>query len=161
MIWGGVAKKADSVSCRPLNGSIEKGSLASGSGRPLCGRLYHLAGADAAGANLDPTRLALDGHTDGLQIRHPAALPPVVGVTDVISGRRPLATDGADACHMVLQVRGSGQPISIAGGEDWVNAGAMAGDWSSQDRVPGPSPVAIDHHLSIIDPTEGNACREL
>ena len=62
-------------------------------------RLDYLFAANAAGANPNPLGCTVHQNPDGLKVGHPAALPPVVGVADMVAGCRALGADGANTCH--------------------------------------------------------------
>lgn len=66
---------------------------------PGSGRFDYLVAADAAGANPGPLGRAIHHDPDGLEVREPAPLPTVVGVTDVVASRGTLAANGANASH--------------------------------------------------------------
>ena len=67
--------------------------------RKNLGRLDDLFAANAASADPNPLRSAVNQHANGLKIGHPAPLPPVVGVADMVAGRWAFGADGADTCH--------------------------------------------------------------
>ena len=50
-------------------------------------------------ADPDPFGRTIHQDPNGLEIRVPAPLGPVVRVTDVVAGDRPLGAHGADPCH--------------------------------------------------------------
>jgi large subunit ribosomal protein L17 len=72
-------------------------------------RLLDPVRLEALGTDSHPARRSLDQHTDGLEVRVPATLLPVVGVTDVVASHRPLLADGAHPGHTKLpsRVRGT------------------------------------------------------
>src|SRR4051794_34524476 len=68
----------------------------------LAGRadvLGDLAGLEAAGADVDPLRAAVDDRADPLDVRVPAALRAPVRVAHVHAERRVLPADLAHCCH--------------------------------------------------------------
>lgn len=67
-------------------------------GEKLRGLDYLLA-ANAAGADPNPLGGAVHQNPNRLKVGHPAALPPVVGVADMVAGCWALGADGANACH--------------------------------------------------------------
>jgi hypothetical protein len=101
---------------------MEKGTLGSpffrycpGNGRELS-RLHYLFAANAAGADPNPLRPAVNQNADGLEIGHPTPLPPVVGVADMVAGRGALGANGADTCHnnnSPLVVLGLTKPLNL------------------------------------------------
>ena len=62
-------------------------------------RFLHKTGAEAAGADLDAFRGAVDQRLDGLEIGIEDPLGLVVGVTDVIPGLTPLVADITRKSH--------------------------------------------------------------
>ena len=72
------------------------------------GRLGHLAGAEAARADAQPTLDARHHRADPLQIRVEPAVCHVVGVADPVPGQRSLAADVATLSHK--------SPIFLSGG---------------------------------------------
>lgn len=63
------------------------------------GRLANPIALDALGADRDTAWRAAHQHSDGLEIRIPASLLPVLRVTNVVAGHRPLATHFAYPSH--------------------------------------------------------------
>ena len=63
------------------------------------GYFFDAAGVDTIRADENPSHLALNAGFDSLQIGPPDSFCLVVGVTDVVSYRMPLAAKFADSCH--------------------------------------------------------------
>ena len=73
--------------------------------RAWSARFLNLAGADAAGADLDGSNTAVLHCTDTLQVRFPGGAGFVVCVTDVITGNRLFAADFTFSCHFSYSSR--------------------------------------------------------
>jgi hypothetical protein len=76
----------------------------------ICRRMdYRLFGdfasLDAAGANPETFRLAINPGIDRLQINVEASVAEIVGLADIVSYARFLAAYFANLCHQILQIR--------------------------------------------------------
>jgi hypothetical protein len=65
----------------------------------------HMARANAAGAHLDGLDTAVTYRLDFLQVRVPGFGCFIVGVADVVAEIRPLTTNFAYFCHIVIPFR--------------------------------------------------------
>ena len=72
-----------------------------GGGACLTGRFHHPVGLDTLGADLLPARSAVDQDPHGLEVGIPATMGLVIGVADVVTETRSLATDLAKAGHVI------------------------------------------------------------
>lgn len=75
------------------------GAVRAGRARQLSGCLGNPVALDAGRTDPDSFRLASYQDANGLEVWHPAALPMVVGVANMVAGCRPFTTHGADPCH--------------------------------------------------------------
>lgn len=84
----------------------QKGTLGSPFFRPATNRPGGLGGfddlltPDAAGADSNPFGGAVHQDSHRLQVGHPAALPSVVGVADMVASRGTLGAHRANSCHI-------------------------------------------------------------
>ena len=65
-------------------------------------RFHDSARSNARGANSCPLMGSVDDESDPLKIRVPTPLRYIVGMADIISKRRGLATDLTPSCHVSL-----------------------------------------------------------
>lgn len=85
--------------------ATKKGTFGSPFFLPVAGPDENLGGLDylftpnAPGADANPLGRPIHEYPDGLKVGHPATLPPIIGVADMVASRRTLGANGADACH--------------------------------------------------------------
>ena len=85
--------------------SYQQGTFGSPFFLPVAGPDENLGGLDylftpnAPGADANPLGRPIHEYPDGLKVGHPATLPPIIGVADMVASRRTLGANGADACH--------------------------------------------------------------
>ena len=79
------------------------GCCGSFGGNPRC--FDHPIRSDAACANPNSLGFAVYQGSHSLQIGQPTSLGFVVGMTDIVAGRRSLATDLTDAGHMLATLK--------------------------------------------------------
>lgn len=90
----------------PPPSAMEKGTLGSPFFRPAFDGVFGLRGFDdlvapnAPGADPNSLGGAINQNANRLEVRHPATLPPIVGMTNVVASRGAFGANRADTCHI-------------------------------------------------------------